>query len=144
MNNRRMSLTQPTRSHVKQEIDSMLDSDYGHLRKSSENTDAILQCSIVKRTPLIKQYIEELELEYNIPSPLKKTPQLHSANKSSKKLEVSLRHPTHRKSISNAEEQKHGKKIKIVTSNHRQSQPLSLTKKESVEQRQSLITPRFG
>ena len=122
----------------------MLDCDYDHLRKSSEHSDAILQCSIVNRTPLIKQYIEELEIEYNIPSPLKRTPLLSSSKRSSKKLQVSLRGSAHRKSISNADQKQQEKKLHLVISHQRQSEPLSLAKKDSLEQRQPLITPKFG
>lgn len=58
---RRMTLMQPSRSQIKNELDDVLEADYNLLRHSHNQADDILHCQFVHRTPLIKQYIEQLE-----------------------------------------------------------------------------------
>jgi hypothetical protein len=126
MDSRRRSRGQVFQSPVKQQIDDMLSADYLRLRSGRNEPNTILKCSIVHRTPLVKQYIEELEVQYNIPSPLKRQSEASSSNRSSHKIDVSLRNSIHhKKNTSNFADDKPQRKLTIVTNLQRDSNNVS-------------------
>jgi hypothetical protein len=86
MQSKRMSLTLQGRCAVRRQMDDLLQADYQLLNDHPQEEQAVLRCHLATNNRIIHQYIQVVEQDYNVPSPLHRPPN----NSSKKKLELSI------------------------------------------------------